>query len=161
MKKASQKQKLRPTSNLVRMALFNMLGDIEGLLFFDLFSGTGQVGLMAEDRGAEVIFVEQNPKLSKKIREKARGKIITGDVLDFLASSNTRADIIFADPPYSYEYYDKLIEFALRNLKKDGIFILEHSKKLTFPCDKRKVYGDTALSIWRKEYEEGRISGDL
>ncbi len=36
----------RPTSDLVRESIFNILGDsIEGLLFVDLFAGTGAVGL--------------------------------------------------------------------------------------------------------------------
>ena len=57
MKKARRKQKIRPTSDLVKQAVFNILGDIEGLIFFDLFAGTGQMGIAAEERGAEVIFV--------------------------------------------------------------------------------------------------------
>ncbi len=151
MKKASGKQKLRPTSNLVKQAVFNMLGDIEGLLFFDLFAGTGQMGLQAEEKGAEVIFVEKNPKLAEKIRQKARGKVVVEDVLKFLEKAEAHADIIFADPPYAYEFYDKLIELSLKNLKEGGIFILEHSKKLDFSAERKKIYGDTALSIWRKE----------
>jgi len=151
VKKASQKQKLRPTSSVVKSALFNMLGDIEGLVFFDLFAGTGQVGLEAERRGAQVVFVEKDPKLAKEIRGKTGGKVVIGDALNFLASTEIRADVIFADPPYAYEFYDKLIELALQNLKEGGIFVLEHSSKLNFECHKRKTYGDTTLSVWRKQ----------
>jgi 16S rRNA (guanine(966)-N(2))-methyltransferase RsmD len=151
VKKASGKQKLRPTSNLVKQAVFNILGDIEGLVFFDLFAGTGQMGLMAEERGAEVIFVEKNPKFAEKIGHKAKGKVVIEDVLRFLERTDIRADIIFADPPYSYEFYDKLIELSLKNLKEGGIFMLEHSSKLDFSAERKKIYGDTALSIWRKE----------
>ncbi|MEJ7621486.1 MAG: RsmD family RNA methyltransferase [Aquificaceae bacterium] len=151
MKKASGKQKLRPTSNLVKQAVFNMLGDIEGMLFLDLFAGTGQIGMFAEERGAEVIFVEKNPKFAEKIRQKTKGKVVVEDALRFLERANIRADVIFADPPYDYEFYDKLIELALKSLNKGGTFILEHSKKLDFSAEKKKIYGDTALSIWRKE----------
>ncbi len=151
MKKARRKQKIRPTSDLVKQAVFNMLGDIEGLVFFDLFAGTGQIGMLAEERGAEVIFVEKSPKIAEKIRQKSRGKVIVGDVLKFLEHTEHRADVIFADPPYDYEFYDKLIELAIKNLKEGGIFILEHSKKLDFSPQKKKIYGDTVLSIWRKE----------
>ena len=151
MEKSSRKQKLRPTSNLVKQAIFNMLGNIEGSIFFDLFAGTGQIGMLAEERGAEVIFVEKNPKYAEKIRIKARGKVIVDDVLKFLATTNTRADIIFADPPYDYKHYDKLIELSIKNLKDGGIFILEHSKKMDFSAKKKKIYGDTVLSIWSKE----------
>ena len=150
MKKASGKQKLRPTSNLVKQAVFNMLGDINGLVFFDLFAGTGQMGITAEERGAEVIFVEKNPKFAEKIRSKTKGKVVVDDTLRFLERVEVKADIIFADPPYNYENYDKLIELSLKNLKEGGIFILEHSKKLDFNAYAKKIYGDTVLSIWRK-----------
>lgn len=65
-----------------------MLGNIEGSIFFDLFAGTGQIGMLAEERGAEVIFVEKNPKYAEKIRAKARGKVIVDDVLKFLATTD-------------------------------------------------------------------------
>ena len=43
----------RPTSDLVRESIFNILGDsIEGLPAFDLFAGTGALGLEALSRGA-------------------------------------------------------------------------------------------------------------
>ncbi|MDQ7082793.1 MAG: RsmD family RNA methyltransferase [Aquificota bacterium] len=51
MKKTRNRWSLRPTSSLVKNALFNILGDIEGLTFLDLFAGTGQIGLEAERRG--------------------------------------------------------------------------------------------------------------
>jgi 16S rRNA (guanine(966)-N(2))-methyltransferase RsmD len=161
VKKASQKQKLRPTSELVKTALFNMLGDIEGLSFLDLFAGTGQIGLEAESRGAHVVFVEKNRKLAESIRAKTGGKVFVSDALKFLSSWDEQFDIIFADPPYAYEFYDKLIELCIKRLKRGGIFVLEHGKKLNLPCDKRKVYGDTVLSIWRKEDEESGLSGHL
>ncbi|MDW8033048.1 MAG: RsmD family RNA methyltransferase [Aquificaceae bacterium] len=151
MKKASGKQKLRPTSQLVKQAVFNMLGDIEGLTFFDLFAGTGQMGLMAEDRGAEVIFVEKDPKLAGSIRGKTGGHVFNMDVLNFLRSIEIMADVIFADPPYVYENYEELIDLSLKKLKEGGIFILEHSNKLDLGAPRKKVYGDTALSLWRKE----------
>ncbi len=136
---------------MVKQAIFNMLGDIEGLVFFDLFAGTGQIGIEAEKRGAQVVFVEKEPKFAEKIRQKSKGKVVILDALKFLEVTDLNADVIFADPPYSYEFYDKLIELSLKKLKEGGIFILEHSKKLDFPSDKKKIYGDTALSIWRKE----------
>ena len=41
----------RPTSDFVREAMFNILGDaVEGLLVVDLFAGTGALGLEALSR---------------------------------------------------------------------------------------------------------------
>src|SRR5262245_31479350 len=53
---------LRPTPQLVREALFSSLGDaIPDRPFFDIFAGTGVVGLEALSRGARsVTFVERD-----------------------------------------------------------------------------------------------------
>ncbi|MDW8097797.1 MAG: RsmD family RNA methyltransferase, partial [Aquificaceae bacterium] len=150
-KKASGKQKLRPTSQLVKRAVFNMLGDVDGYTFLDLFAGTGQMGIFAEERGARVLFVEKNPKIATRIREKTKGEVVVMDALQFLERLDSRVDIIFADPPYDYEKYELLIDLCLKRLAEGGVFILEHSSKLDFGAPKRKVYGDTALSLWRKE----------
>src|SRR5215213_8339785 len=52
----------RPTSDLVRESLFNILGDsISGMMVVDLFAGTGALGLEALSRGAaRALFVERN-----------------------------------------------------------------------------------------------------
>lgn len=151
MKKTRRVQKLRPTSSLVKNALFNILGDIEGLVFLDLFAGTGQIGLEAERRGAKVIYVEKSPKLADRIRKRAKGKVIRGDVLRVIDRIEPRPDIIFADPPYNFENYKLLIDKALKVLKPEGVFILEHDKRSSFGADEERTYGDTVLSIWRKE----------
>src|SRR5213076_2017877 len=53
---------LRPTPQMVREALFSILGNaVPDRPFFDVFAGTGVVGLEALSRGASsVTFVERN-----------------------------------------------------------------------------------------------------
>lgn len=143
------RKRLRPTSSLVRTAIFNILGDISGKTFIDLFAGTGGVGLEAERRGAKVIFVEKDHRLMRDIQAKTGGKVVKADSLRFLKTLKEKADIIFADPPYSFRDYRKLISLCLERLSPDGIFILEHDRRKEFACDQRKEYGDTAISIWR------------
>ncbi len=150
MKKTRKVQKLRPTSSLVKNALFNILGDIEGLYFVDLFAGTGQVGLEAERRGARVIYVEKNPARVEEIKKRAKGKVIRGDALRVLERLEEQPDIIFADPPYNFDRYKALIEKSLRALSPGGLFILEHDKRKRFDADEERRYGDTVLSFWRK-----------
>ncbi len=135
---------------MVRNALFNILGDIEGLLFLDLFAGTGQVGLEAERRGAQVIYVEKNPRRAADIKKKAKGRVIRGDSLKVLEQLKVQPEVIFADPPYNFELYKPLIEKALAVLASGGLFILEHDKRKEFSADETRLYGDTALSFWRK-----------
>ncbi len=150
MKKSSRKNLLRPTSSVVKQAVFNMLGDIEGMLFIDLFAGTGQMGFMAMERGANVIFVEKNRKFAQTIKEKG-GNVVISDAVRFLEYLKDKPDIIFADPPYDYENYQKLIDLAVDRLNSGGFFILEHRKSKKFGAEKVRTYGDSALSIWRKE----------
>ncbi len=127
------------------------MGDLEGLLFVDLFAGTGQIGIEAESRGAKVTFVEKDPIRAREIRKKVKGKVIVGDALKIIERLPFQPDVVFADPPYSYTEYEKLIERVLRVLKPGGVFVLEHEKKKRFGAEEERVYGDTVLSIWRKE----------
>jgi len=150
VKKTRKLQKLRPTSSLVKNALFNILGDIEGITFIDLFAGTGQIGMEAQKRGARVIFVEKNPSLASSIRKKAQGKVVCTDALKFLHKLKDSPDVIFADPPYNFSRYVELIYKAIETLSPGGIFILEHDKWHSFDADEERVYGDTVLSFWRK-----------
>ena len=53
---------VRPTSDKVRGAIFNVLGDVEGLRVLDLFAGTGALGIEALSRGAtDATFVDTEP----------------------------------------------------------------------------------------------------
>src|SRR5947209_3138496 len=56
---------LRPTPQMVREALFSILGNaVPGRPFFDVFAGTGVVGLEAVSRGAKTVtFVERDFRL--------------------------------------------------------------------------------------------------
>ncbi|MDH3329106.1 MAG: RsmD family RNA methyltransferase, partial [Desulfobulbaceae bacterium] len=53
------KEIIRPTSDRVREALFNILGDrVAGARILDLFAGTGSLGIEALSRGASyAVFV--------------------------------------------------------------------------------------------------------
>jgi 16S rRNA (guanine(966)-N(2))-methyltransferase RsmD len=148
--KNTRRKGLRPTSSFVLTALMNILGDIRGLTFIDLFAGTGRVGIEAEKRGADVIFVEKDPRRVLEIKKRARGKVVRADALSFLKRYGQKANIIFADPPYSFGDYGRLISLCLERLEEGGIFILEHEKKRDFNAEEKREYGDTALSFWRK-----------
>src|SRR6201984_2147335 len=62
---------LRPTSDMLRETLFNILGPrVAGSRFLDLFAGTGAVGIEAISRGAtSAVFVENHPAAVRLIRE--------------------------------------------------------------------------------------------
>ena len=56
-------KEMRPTSGKVLLALFNILGNIHGKSFLDLFSGSGRVAATARLKGASpVVLVESDRK---------------------------------------------------------------------------------------------------
>jgi 16S rRNA (guanine(966)-N(2))-methyltransferase RsmD len=108
---------IRPTQNKVRKALFDILGEINGLSFLELFAGSGAVGFEALSQGAkEVVFVEKDRKCIEKIEENLsvlafspacrpgrRSRVLALDALvaiKQLGESGEKLDIIFLDPPY-------------------------------------------------------------
>ena len=72
---------IRPTQNVLRAAVFDILGhDKKGLTFLDLFSGSGAVGLEAISRGAkEVTMVEKDPKNAEAHAQLARVYLYQGN----------------------------------------------------------------------------------
>src|SRR5215468_9808857 len=62
---------VRPTPDRLREALFNVLAPrIDGVVFADVYAGTGAVGIEALSRGASTaIFVEQSRAAAAVIRQ--------------------------------------------------------------------------------------------
>jgi 16S rRNA (guanine966-N2)-methyltransferase len=71
---------MRPTPQMVREALFSILGNaVPGRPFFDVFAGTGVNGLEAVSREAtRAVLVEKDPKLVNDI-QKAIDRFGVGD----------------------------------------------------------------------------------
>jgi 16S rRNA (guanine966-N2)-methyltransferase len=109
--------KIRPTTDRVREAMFNVLAHNQpslpqGAVVVDLFAGTGAFGLEALSRGAvQVVFVDQAAASLKLARENA-GNMDVVDQCTFIKTDATKlksagpvagrafADLVFADPPY-------------------------------------------------------------
>ncbi len=104
---------IRPTQEKVRKALFDILGDIEGLSFLELFAGSGAVGLEALSRGTkQTVFVENNPNCVKALENNFTYLLPTTYYLlpldasiavKKLSKDKKQFDIIFLDPPYHPE----------------------------------------------------------
>jgi len=101
---------IRPTQDKVRKAVFDILGDIEGLTFLELFAGSGAVGFEALSRGAaELTLVELNRdailaiKRNMEFLKVANCKLFhleAEKAVKLLSLDKKRFDIIFIDPPY-------------------------------------------------------------
>jgi len=158
---------IRPTSDKVREALFNMI-HVEEAAFLDLFGGTGAVGCEAASRGAaSVTIVENNQRALAIIKKnvaavtaaegvKAKVEIRYADAPKFLAEKTScgKYDFCFIDPPYNRPDAGKLLEEITKNslMEPGGVFILETSSR-KIPELKRepykiKRYGDTTLLLF-------------
>ena len=156
-------KEVRPTSNKVLLALFNILGEkIRGCKFLDLFAGTGSIGLEAIKRGAEsCVFVESVRARADSIKKKSDSLVLSLEIrraLSWLAKREMKFDIIFADPPYNAGWTEILP--ALPNLdkifEKESIFIIEHSTREPVTLRENpynmhiistREYGETALTF--------------
>ena len=149
---------VRPTSDKVRGAIFNVLGDIEGLRVLDLFAGTGALGIEALSRGAaDATFVDTDPAPAQRNVD-AIGIEATVDrreALRFLANTKARYDLVFADPPYSSapSLGTALTQLLPAVLSKNARIVTESDKRapldLGFPLEFERDYGDTRIRIHR------------
>ncbi|HLA27470.1 MAG TPA: 16S rRNA (guanine(966)-N(2))-methyltransferase RsmD [Syntrophales bacterium] len=160
--------KVRPTSDSVKEALFNILSSVKGKTFLDVFAGSGNIGIEALSRGASwAVFIENNRALSQFIKKNllqcrvdGRYEIMDMEVkkaLQILQKNRAQFDIIFADPPYEEGRVEEtLCYFANGKLfSEDSLLIIQHSSrealrpglaKELILTDQRR-YGDTILSF--------------
>jgi 16S rRNA (guanine(966)-N(2))-methyltransferase RsmD len=153
----------RPTTDLAREALFNILGnamDLDGVHALDLFGGTGGVSYELVSRGAEkVTVVEQDNTSVAFIKKTAAAfgiadelKIVRGDVFRFLNADEARYDLVFADPPYALPRMGELVNLMLQKMEADGLAILEHDTRHNFESHpnflRAKSYGDTIFTFF-------------
>ncbi len=156
---------LRPTKEMTRQAIFNILGEkVTGARVCDLFAGAGALGIEAISRGAvEAVFVEKDGKVLRFLKENVAGlknvRIIRGDVFKVVPKlKEAEFDIVFADPPYSRGLAKRLIEVVAHNrlVKTGGILVIEHSQKdlPDAPEDWEKiktgVYGESMVTFFRR-----------
>ena len=152
----------RPTTDRAKEGLFNWLQhrlDIEGILFLDLFAGTGNISFELLSRGAKGVAVERDRKAVEFIQKTtselpAEGlEVVKADVDRFLETDSRSFDLVFADPPYAIEDPVSLVNKVIDNgwLKPGGLMILEHFDKIVtdhpLRIEQRK-YGQSVFSIF-------------
>lgn len=125
---------LRPTPDRVRETLFNWLGqDLTGWHCVDAFAGTGALGLEAASRGAgDVLLVEAEGALVDQLRgivkKLAAGnvRVQRGNALSVLAAQPAASlDLVFLDPPFDADLFDKALAAARPALREQGLVYLE------------------------------------
>lgn len=162
---------IRPTQAVARKAIFDILGDIEGLSFLELFAGSGAVSFEALSRGAKVaVLVEPNSECAAAIRKNIEllktpessilYPIDSLKAIKSLQQGRKTFDIIFLDPPYYQDWVKKTLQTlgACDILTPNGLVVAQHFKKESLPelpgvlsLLRQYTYGSTVLSIFRKE----------
>ena len=106
---------IRPAMDRMRESVFAVLGDLAGLSFLDLFSGSGIIALEAASRGASpVACVEKDPdKFAQLLRNvsiaEERIECKSMPVERFLMRNKTGFSIVFLDPPFPYRHRKELL----------------------------------------------------
>ena len=169
----------RPTYDRLKETLFNVLaaaGKLDGAVFFDLFAGTGAIGIEALSRGAtKAYFVESAKKAAQVIRANLQALQLeecaevhersVADALRLLAEAGLKADIIFLDPPYKMQgAYEQVLRIVAQSplLSDSGVLVAEHEKRFdpgdglgTLKRYRRLDQGDSSLSFYRINAGQG------
>lgn len=164
---------LRPTPQMVREALFSILGDaVPGRPFIDIFAGTGVIGLEALSRGARsVVFVERDFRLGRAIEANLRtfgvagqGAVVRADVYRWVERWPAPQEPVnlFLSPPFvdlarRPEDMLQLIATLQKKVYPGSVLVLQ-SERCTLldhlPAREQweqRRYGRNYLLIWVKE----------
>ena len=155
--------RLRPTSGLLREALFNILAaQVEDAAVLDLYAGTGALGIEALSRGAaSATFVDAEAASCQailatlaRIAMSTRATVLRGRLPAALASVDGQFDIIFLDPPYQDDATTTLLQLP-PFVRPTGVVVYEHASRYNPPerpdgllLAERRVYGDSAVALY-------------
>ncbi len=133
---SSKDQTIRPTTNKIKEYIFDLIHDsLEDAVVLDLFCGSGNLGLESMSRGASsVTFVDNNQGSLRVLRRNLSVvkveepfKIVRKDAVLFLKKNRQPFDLIFVDPPFKWNEFDKMMPllFTEDNLTEFGLVVME------------------------------------
>jgi len=150
-------------SDKVRGALFNALGNLEGLTVLDAFAGSGACSIEAVSRGAKhVLAIDIDPEAVKTIAKNVKSLDLT-DVIDVRRKNisgwsrnnqDKQFDVVLADPPYTDIRPDVLERLSV-HVKPGGLYVLSwpgSEPVREFPglnMVSHKTYGDAQLVFYQ------------
>jgi len=147
----ADKPGLRPSSDRVRETLFNWLQPVlPGARVLDLFAGSGALGLEAVSRGAtqaqlleyDVNQVSALQTIVSRLQAAEQVQIIATDAIHWLkTAASAQADIVFIDPPFSAQLWQKVLAYLPRHLNPLSAWIyLECPHNVCTPVVPREWY---------------------
>jgi 16S rRNA (guanine966-N2)-methyltransferase len=166
---------VRLTASHLKEAVFSRLGaDLTGLNFLDLCAGSGQIGLEAYSRGAQLTINEPDRRRHEQIQQLIRSWRLeevcllsakAQTLLPQLESRRQRFDLVYLDPPYHATHGGVPLScFLLEQLgalellpQAAGLGLVQHQKELSLPAASgsleridQRTYGNTSLSTYRR-----------
>jgi len=164
--------RVRPTSDKVRQAIFNVLGHndfgtgfvFEGAKVIDIFAGTGALGIEALSRGASFcLFIDDNAESRALIRHNVEALNLTGATKiwrrdgpklgPLAAGAGGPFELAFLDAPYHQGLTERALESLVQGgwLAKNALIVAETAadELLSAPSDFKLVdnrsYGETSV----------------
>ena len=160
---------IRPTSDKIRGAIFNMLlvhVDLENARVLDICCGTGALGLESLSRGAaHVLFIDKARASLDLARSNAKAlgaeaDFMQQDAIKIGACEGEPYDLLFLDPPYNQALAPAILQALIDGgwLSDDAICVVEtEAAHPPIPIDslaqlQHKIYGDTAMHVLRYNF---------
>lgn len=168
---AAVKGRIRPTSEKVREAIFDILGlTVKDAVVLDLFAGTGALAFEALSRGArEAVLVEEQGAALEVLRRnqetlelRERTRVLALPVtaaLRKLAAQKAKFDLIFLDPPYGRGLARATLTTlaTLDLLHPGGQVVAEAGRREALPDQVgaltlrlSRTYGDTQVAFYEQ-----------
>lgn len=156
-------ERTHPMSEKMCGALFNILGDIEGLSVLDPFAGTGALSFEACSRGARHATAIESDHLAFQTITRNSKRLGLEDEVTLVYANNvqwmhTNKDIRFAlvlcDPPYDDLKSDTIVQLA-SHVVPAGILVLSWPSNKDVPKlpsleqIEQRSYGDAQLIFYR------------
>jgi len=145
---------IRPAMDRMRESVFAILGDLEGVSFLDIFSGSGIIALEAASRGASYIEAVENDPLKrysildniKMSPVRIQCRFMPAEL--YVKRAKRHFDIIFCDPPFPYRHKEGLLKSIASSV------LVNEETRILLHCPKSEVLGDFGEKLTLKETRE-------
>ena len=154
---------IRPAMDRMRESLFAILGDLTGLSFLDLFSGSGVVAVEAASRGASTVWLVEKDRRKRPALERntafveAEVVIRMMPVEAFLRRPQAEFDLVYLDPPFAWADKPALLALTAGSgvLASGGRLIIHAPRGEELPpslgaltLDDQRRYGGSVLTFY-------------
>ena len=157
---------VRPTSDRVKEAMFSIIQfDVPGAKVLDLFAGSGQLGIEALSRGAELcVFIDNSRHSQEIVKENlkstglfSKARVVSAEYSSFLTGTKDEFDIALLDPPYHKDILPPALELLTPKMSARGIILCEHAidekvpdQSADFAIDKQYKFGKIMITVYRR-----------